>query len=148
MEEILKNVFETTYKEYKDYEQFFKSAAPKIKQQREDFAKYAEQNASNTDLITEHLFEIEAEPQFYQNDLVKLQNRLYITYHNLKDVIEIPPEIKKEIENFPQPRQIYTIKNAATEEIDSEYLKQLKEEAKKQYSETVKQMVERMGKKE
>lgn len=146
--EILENIFEVVYQEYKDYENFFKSTAPKIKQQREDFAKYAEENISNIDLVTEHLFEIEAEPQFYQNDLVKLQNRLYITYQTVKDVIEIPAEIKKEIEAFPQPKQIYTIKNGTAQEIDLEYIGKLKTEAKKQYSVTVKELVSRMGKKE
>jgi len=142
MEEILKNNFEISYQEFKEYEQFLKNAAPKIKKEREEFTQFTIDNSSNTEAITDKLFEIETTPVNYQNDLLKLQNKLITTYHTVKDCIEIPAEIKKEVESLISPKQIYKIKNGEAQEIDPSYTEKIKVESKKYY----KQMLEQMNK--
>jgi len=142
MEEILKNNFEISYQEFKEYEQFLKNAAPKIKKEREEFTQFTIDNSSNTEAITDKLFEIETIPVNYQNDLLKLQNKLITTYHTVKDCIEIPAEIKKEVESLIAPKQVYKIKNGEAQEIDASYTEKIKVESKKYY----KQMLEQMNK--
>lgn len=141
MKEILENHFETVYKEFKEYETFLKSAAKEIKEQNEKFTQFTVDNKDNIDAITSELFEIQSKPHFYQNDLVKLLNRLIHTYEAVKEVIEIPEDIKKEISNFIKPKQFYRIENGNAVEIDTEFLEKSKEEAKKHYTLQVKQLL-------
>lgn len=139
MKETLESIFDSAYNEYKEYETFFKNIAPKIKEQREDFVKFSQDNQDNIELLTDKLFEIETEPVNYQNDLLKLQTKLIHTYNTVKEVIEIPDEIRIEVEKFILPKQIYTIKSGEAVIIDPEYNNKIRTESKKYYNELLKQ---------
>lgn len=131
--QILENIFQTAYSEYKEYETFFKNVAPKIKQQREEFSQKVLNNPNDVENLTEELFDNNTRPVSYQTDLINLQNRLLTTYETVKDVIEIPAEVKKEIETFIKPKQLYKIDKGEAIELDPEYMKQMKIAAKDFY---------------
>jgi len=133
MEEILKNNFEVAYKEYKEYESYFKSAAPKIKEEREQYVKFAEKHKDDLDTLADKLFEIQSVVGLKENDLIKLQVRLITVYEMVKDILEIPADIKKEIEAFVKPKQYYKIEQGEAIEIDPELSRRVKEEGKKYY---------------
>jgi|GEM_PF-4641600 len=134
----MKEQFETAYREYKDYEDFIKKLAPKIKEDREQFQNFINENQSNTDLIAKKMFEINAEPVHYQNDLLNLQIRLIHYYNIIKSEVEIPQEISKEIESFILPNQVYFIKDGEPIEIDPEKNKKFREDVEKEYLKIVK----------
>lgn len=142
MKKALESYFETVYQEYKNYENFFKSIAPQIKEQRENIAKFAVENEADKEIIADKLFEINSVPEFYKNDLVNLQRKVVDTFNAVKEVLEIPAEIIREIEGFIYPKQLYTIKNNAAQEIDVDYIQSLKKEAKKQYEIEIKRFFE------
>lgn len=125
---ILENNFNAAYKEYKDYHSFLKSLAPDIQKSREDLAK-----TQNKDEMIEKAFEVYTKPHYYAEDLIKLQNKLRIILEFSSLVLKIPAEIKEEIENFTQQKQLYRIDKGEAIEIDPDYVKQLTEEAKRQY---------------
>lgn len=139
MKETLEAIFDTAYNEYKEYETFYKNIAPQIKEQREQFIKFSQENQDNIDVLTDKLFDIETEPLNYQNDLLRLQTRLVHTYNAIKEAIEIPAEIKTEVEKFVLSKQIYTIRTGEAIEIDPEYNKKIREEGKKYYKQLLEQ---------
>jgi len=141
MKEILQNNFEVAYKEFKEYETFLKNAAPKIKESREQFVQFSQENNDNTALLTERLFEDQVIPTYYQNDLLKLQNKVITVFETVKDVLEIPAEIKTEVEALIPPKQMYKITAGTAEEIDPEHNSKIKEEAKKYYQEMLEKMM-------
>lgn len=133
--EELKLYFETKYSEYKEYENFLKSAAEEIKAGKEELAKFVTENIDDKEKVAEKVYEIETQPQLYINDLTNLQRNLLEIYKTVSLVVDFPQEIKDEVSKFAQPKQIYTIKNGKAEDIDPEYTKRLKEDAKKYYIE-------------
>lgn len=137
----VENIFETAYKEYKEYETFVKEIAPQIKTERENYQKFVKENLDNLDLCTEKLFEINEKPAHYQNDLILLQKRLIDYYEIAKEVVEIPQEIKTEIESFIKPQQIYFIQNGAAKEINPEKTKELREKVRETYNEIIKNLI-------
>lgn len=134
---ILENNFNAVYQEYKEYQTFLKNSAEEIKKQRENLAKISNDNEEE---IIEKAFEVLTKPHYYAEDLLKLQVRLKSIYDFSKDVLEIPSEIKEEIDKFLVNRQIYRIEKGAPKEIDTEYTKKLTEEAKKHYKEQLKNL--------
>lgn len=138
MKEVLESIFEVNYKEYKDYENFVKALAPLIKKDREDFQEFAKNNLEDESLLVEKMFDINAKPAYYQNDLILLQNRLVYSYETIKDVIEIPQEIKQEIENFVKPQLQYKVESGIAIEIDAEKTEKITKQAKENYLEIIK----------
>lgn len=130
--------FEVVYNEYKQYENFVKEIAPKIKKEREEFDKYVTENLDKQEELLEKLFELNEKPVQFQNDLLKLQVKLIYTYEALKDTIEIPQEIKTEIENFVKPKILFLIDNGEAKEIDPSLNKEIRDKVKAQYTEFVK----------
>lgn len=141
MKELLENAFDTAYNEYKEYETFLKNIAPKIKEQRDSFAQYAIDNSKDTEVLTDKLFEIEVEPMNYQNDLLRLKTRLWNVYQTVKEAIEIPAELKTEIDKFILPVQVYVIKAGQPVEIDPEFNKKMRDEGKKHYKKIIEQQL-------
>lgn len=137
MEEIkiLENNFNVLYKEYKEYEKFLKAKAPEIKKRKEDLAKLPDYDE---DTIVEEVFKAHTQSNYYAEDVIKLQNKLHTVYQFSKEVLDIPAEIEKEIENFLQQKQIYRIENGEAVDIDSEYTNKLTKEAKAHYKNQLK----------
>lgn len=133
MKEILENNFEQVYKEYKEYESYLKSAEEKIKTEREQLPKLLQDNENSQHIIIDKLFELQSLPLIQRQDLLNLNTRLIYTYNAVKDVIEIPEEVKREIEQFMPPKQHYKIESGEAKEIDPQYSKDIKEKAREYY---------------
>jgi hypothetical protein len=73
--------------------------------------------------------------------MMNLLTRLYHTVVAYQDIIEIPQEVKKEVENFKMI-QAYTYKNGEEKEINKEENKQLKELLIQNYDTILKQFGE------
>jgi len=139
----IENIFETAYKEYKEYENFVKEIAPQIKIDRENYQKFVKENVDDLELCSDRLFDINEKPAHYQNDLLLLQNKLINYYEISKEVVKIPQEIKTEIEEFVKQQQIYTIKNGTAEEVNPQKNKEIREKIKEEYTKIVKNFIEK-----
>lgn len=144
MKELLENHFQTVYGEYKEYETFVREIAPKIKTEREEFDKYLQKNLDDVEGAVDRLFDINSKPALYQNDLVNLQSRLIHTYETLKETVEIPVEIKTEIESFKKPKQTYKIEKGNPVEIDEKATEEFKKTVRANYRDIVKASIENL----
>lgn len=129
MEENLKLYFETVYKEYKDYESFVLSIKDKVIQDRENFAKFAQENLEDIDKIVDKIVEINENPILHENDLMRLQMRLVNTYDTVKEIVEIPQEIKEETEKL-RFQQVFKIEDNKAIPINQDKLKTMRERTK------------------
>ena len=143
MTEGLKSQFEIVYQDFKKYEDFLKAESENIKKERENFNEFAVQNKDNMDLVLERLFEINERPTFYREDFQKLGLKLYYTYETLQNVLEIPQEIRTEIENL-KPRYYYNIFEGQAKVIDQEYVDKISSLSKETYKQNLKKYFEQM----
>ncbi len=139
MEEILKNNFETVYKDYKDYESFVSSTKDSINKQREAFKDRAIKE-QNEDLLVNDLFDLSLKPIQSDADLRILRDRLISVYDAYRIVIDFPEEIKQEIKSLQRPLQIYTISKGEQVDIDKEKSDRFREEARKTHLELIKNL--------
>ena len=126
IEEVLKTDFETVYQEYKSYETFIKGIAEEVKKDRAGFAKFAQENSTDADKIVDKIIEVNEKPILYQNDFMRLQLRLVYSYDLIKGIVEIPQEIKTEIENS-RPKQLFKIENGEAVVLDQELIDKIKQ---------------------
>lgn len=143
MEQGLKSQFEIVYQDFKKYEDFLKAESENIKKERENFNEFAVKNKDNIDLVLERLFEINERPTFYREDFQKLGLKLYYTYEALQNVLEIPQEIRTEIENL-KPRYYYNIFEGQAKVIDQEYVDKISSLSKETYKQNLKKYFEQM----
>lgn len=143
MTEGLKSQFEIVYQDFKKYEDFLKAESENIKKERENFNEFAVQNKDNIDLVLERLFEINERPTFYREDFQKLGLKLYYTYEALQNILEIPQEIRTEIENL-KPRYYYNIFEGQPKVIDQEYVDKISNLSKETYKQNLKKYFEQL----
>ena len=138
---IEESIFEGAYKEYKEYETFYNGKLPEIVKKRENFQKFVTENQDDTELLVNMLFDINEKPFHYQNDLVKLQQRLITIYEAYKHLIKVPEDISKEIEGMPKVRTLFFIKDGEAISVDETLTKEIKETTKKSYIDFVQNLL-------
>lgn len=145
--DIIKEIFETTYAEFKQYESYLQQESKKLEADRSNFAKFALENKSNLEEVVEKMFEINEKPALQKNDLVKLQNRLINMYDIVKDVIDIPKEVREEINSLPKPRMSYKIEDDRAVEINKDMNNEIRKFVKDNNMAFVKKIIESQSKK-
>lgn len=96
----IQNRFEVFYKEYSEYDQFVKSDQETKKEgMKKRVEEIWENNASEEDLV-EFNRQITVYPQMYIKDLNALKEKLLVAYDMVEGIVEIPAEIKTEIEQL------------------------------------------------
>lgn len=143
MEEKIKAILEKVYTEFVEYKEFLKD---KIKRPDEIRKEVAEKIKNQTDIdqIKQILFESSEKQMMYQADFIGLQNRLFHTIENYKDLIEIPQEVKKEVENI-KFIQIFKIKNGKEIVVSQEIVDQAKDQIKNLLSKDMEGMLKFFG---
>jgi hypothetical protein len=140
MEEIVKAQLEGVYREYIEYRDYYKSIYKTPEERRDEIAKSVE-TLENKQNILDLVFELNFKYNMHEKDMMNLLTRLYHTVVAYQDIIEIPQEVKKEVENFKMI-QAYTYKNGEEKEINKEENKQLKELLIQNYDTILKQFGE------
>ena len=135
------NYFETIYTEYTNYKKFMEAEAPKIKEERENFQNYVKENSSKVEDLVEKLFDINQTPTFYKADLQRLGVKLLNTYEAYKDLIEIPEDVQKEIQQMTVQKNFFTIVDGKPKEIDPNYTKNIQKTVREQYNEYIKNIL-------
>lgn len=133
MKEIAENIFEVIYKEYKEYETFF---SPKIKtaeERRTEIAKYVVDNKEDQQGIIDKVFESGVGYLFHEKDLNNLKTKLYHTFKAYEDILEIPQEVRLEINNFKIEPLYFIIENGVEKELNKELISNIKNQIRQEY---------------
>lgn len=141
MEEVAKARLEGVYKEFTEYRDYYKSIYKTPEDRRKQIAEKIKDKKEEQDIL-DTVFELNFKYNMYEKDIMNLLTRLYHTAVAYQDIIEIPQEVKKEIENFKMI-QSYTYKNGEEKEINQEENKQLKEALKENYNRILKEFGEK-----
>lgn len=140
MKEILEKVFEKYYQEFKQYDTCANTLAKKVVEDRKNFEKFALENQDNFEDLESMLFQVNEKQILHLQDLAILKARLKIVTEALQDAIDIPEEIKKEVNEFPSITFMYKTNNGEFEEVDSDKIIKFKEAYKKQYEYQINEM--------
>lgn len=124
--DIVKDVFETTYNDYKSYEAQVNSETKSLENDRSNFAKFVLENKDDLDLVLDKMFDVNEKPALQKKDLLILQNKLINAYEVVKDVIDIPKEVREEINALPRQRMSYKLDNGKFVEINKDMNKEIR----------------------
>jgi hypothetical protein len=132
---------EKVWTEYSDYKEFVKTISKPIEELRKEVASKVTIDTTSEE-AQELFFQGFEKTMLHNGDFVNQQNRLFYTVEALKNSIEIPKEIKKELENI-KFIQIFAIKDKKETVINQEALDFTKSQIKEAMSNGVKQFKER-----
>lgn len=148
MKEIAENIFQTTYKEYKDYESFFAKKNKTAEERRQEIAKFVLENQEDQEAVINKVFESGVGYMFHEKDLYTLKVKLYTTYKAYEDILEIPQEVRTEINNFKTDPLYYLIENGVEKELSTDLIQEIKNQIKKEYNKVLEESFKTLEKKE
>lgn len=137
MEEIAKSRLEGVYKEFIEYRDYYKAMYVSPEERRNIIVEKLKQSVDQQEIL-DSVFELNFKYNMHEKDILNLLARLYHTVVAYQDIIEIPPEVKKEVENFKM-LQSYTYKNGEEKEVSEENNKLLKQSLKENYDKILKE---------
>jgi hypothetical protein len=138
MKETLEQRYNTFYEEYKVYNDYAVKIAEQVKKDREDFNKFATENQNNPQELVNKLFEINEKQILHLTDLASLKGRLKIATELLVDVIDIPEEVLKEVNQFPNLEFLYKPSNGEMVAVNEEKIETVKKQWQEMYKEQIK----------
>lgn len=138
MKETLEQRYNTFYEEYKVYNDYAVKIAEQVKKNREDFNKFATENQNNPQELVNKLFEINEKQILHLTDLASLKGRLKIATELLVDVIDIPEEVLKEVNQFPNLEFLYKPSNGEMVAVNEEKIETVKKQWQEMYKEQIK----------
>lgn len=138
MKETLEQRYNTFYEEYKVYNDYAVKIAEQVKKDREDFNKFATENQNDPQELVNKLFEINEKQILHLTDLASLKGRLKIATELLVDVIDIPEEVLKEVNQFPNLEFLYKPSNGEMVAVNEEKIETVKKQWQEMYKEQIK----------
>jgi predicted S18 family serine protease len=136
--ETLEQRYNTFYEEYRVYNDYAVKIAEQVKKDREDFSKFATENQNNPQELVNKLFEINEKQILHLTDLASLKGRLKIATELLVDVIDIPEEVLKEVNQFPNLEFLYKPSNGEMVAVNEEKIETVKKQWQEMYKEQIK----------
>ena len=129
MTENITAYLEKVWTEYSEYKEFIKSISKPIEELRKEVAQKITQETT-AEQAQKLFFEGFEKIMLHNGDFIYQQNRLFYTVEAYKNIIEIPQEIKTEVENI-KFTQIFKIKNNTEVVVSEEVVNQARENLKK-----------------
>lgn len=120
MTENITAYLEKVWTEYSEYKEFIKSISKPIEELRKEVAQKITQETT-AEQAQQLFFEGFEKIMLHNGDFIYQQNRLFYTVEAYKNLIEIPQEIKTEVENI-KFIQIFAIKDKKETVINQEAL--------------------------
>ena len=131
----LENQFEQVYREYKNYEAFYNTIKKSPEERRKETAEYVLQNKEDEQSVIDKVFESGVGYLFYEKDLQLLRDRLVNVFKFVEGVLEIPQEIKTEINSLQISPQFFIVDSSLKAiEVDQNATKRIKEQIKKDFN--------------
>lgn len=137
MEETIKAHLEGVYKEYVEYRDYYKSIYKTPEERRAEIVSKITAESEPQEVL-DSVFTYNFKYNRYEQDIYNLLTRLAHTVRAYQDLIEIPEELLKEVENFKMV-QAYVIKNGEEKEVSKEENEQLKAMLKQNYDRIIKE---------
>jgi len=135
MEDTIKAHLEGVYKEYIEYRDYYKSIYKTPEERRTEIANRITTESEPQEVL-DSIFIYNFKYNRHEQDIYNLLTRLFHTVRAYQDLIEIPEELLKEVENFKMI-QAYTVKNGEEKEINKEENEQLKVLLKQNYDKII-----------
>jgi len=135
MEEIIKSHLEGVYKEFIEYRNYYKSIYKTPEERRKIIAEKVTVETTEDETL-DLVFTYNFKYNRHEADIYNLLSRLYHTIRAYQDLIEIPEELLKEVENFKMI-QAYTFINGEEKELNKEENEQIKTALKQNYEKIV-----------
>ncbi len=135
MEEIIKSHLEGVYKEFIEYRNYYKSIYKTPEERRKIIAEKVTVETTEDETL-DLVFTYNFKYNRHEADIYNLLSRLYHTIRAYQDLIEIPEELLKEVENFKMI-QAYTFINGEEKELNKEENEHIKTALKQNYEKIV-----------
>lgn len=132
MEETATAYLEKVWTEYSEYKEYIKTIAKPIEELRKEVAQKITPQTTSEE-AQEYVFQGFEKIMLHNGDFINQQNRLFYTIEAYKNIIEIPQEIKKEVENL-KFLQIFAVKDGKETVINQEALDFTREQIKNSFS--------------
>lgn len=128
IEKQLLNQFEVSYKEYKDYSDFFEKNNKEVTEGMSNQVKDIIDNPKDLEKATQFILDTKTLPVLYATDLNNLKERVLSQYDLLKDIIEIPQQAKQILDErqIDKNKLMYIIDKGAPIEVNPELIKTYK----------------------
>lgn len=129
LEKILLNKFEITYKEYKDYNDFYNITSENVKATMKNKVKELISQPDDLQKATEFVINTQALPMLHALDLNILKETVLTAYSICKDIIEIPEQIRLEMNELTQSKSniMFTIDKGEAKELHPELIQKYKD---------------------
>lgn len=124
----LLNQFEISYKEYKDYFDFYEKNNKEVTEKMAEKVKDIVNNPNDLEKATQFILDTKTSPLLYATDLNNLKERVLSQYDLIKDIVEIPEEVKKVMEEqqVNKNKLMYIIEKGEPVEVNSAQIKEYK----------------------
>lgn len=132
MNEQQLNYLEKVFVEYIEYKNYLKSIIKPVPELLKEVAEKINDKTTE-EQATEIYMDVIGVQKLHQEDFFNQQQRLFYTVEAYKDIMEIPQEIKTEIENL-KFLQCFAVKNNKTEIVDQQAIDFTKEQIRNEMS--------------
>lgn len=128
IEKQLLNQFEISYKEYKDYSDFYEINNAKVTEGMKDQVNDIINNPEDLERAAKFILDTKTTPTLYATDLNNLKERVLSQYDLIKDVVEIPQEVRQvlEAQQINKNKLMYTIDKGSPVEVNKELIESYK----------------------
>lgn len=129
LEKVLLNKFEVSYKEYKEYDNFYNSISEGVKSTMKDKVKDLVSQPEDLEKATEFVISTQALPMMYAIDLNILKETVLNSYNMCKDIVEVPGDVKAEMEELASSKSklMFRIEKGQAKELDPELIQKYKD---------------------
>lgn len=133
---------EKVWTEYSEYKEYIKTVAKPVEELRKEVAQRITPQTTSEE-AQEYVFQGFEKIMLHNGDFINQQNRLFYTVEAYKNIIEIPQEIKKEVESL-KFLQIFAIKDKKETVINQEALDFTRNQIKANFSKGLEEFKRRL----
>ena len=139
---ILEDIFEQVYTEFSEYDDFISKVSKQIENDRKNYQKFARDNRDNVEALYEKMYEINEKPVMYGNDHIALQTKIVTIYDVVKDIIDIPKDVRERINMLPRRKMYFKIDNGEPVEINPQYNENIRKQARSESEPFIKRIIQ------
>lgn len=135
MSKQLQNKFNTVFKEWKEYKDFFLSNIEEQNEKVKTVVPDLAQNLDDEDKILQFFYDTRLYPKMYEGDFNLLSLKLVTVYDTVKGEVEVSEDQQKELDDLLKgyrSTQRFIIRSGKAEPINEELIEKTKEQFKKQ----------------
>lgn len=130
--QIIQNNFEQIYREWFEYNEFFKTLEKNPEKRKERLADLANKGVAEEELISE-IFDSGIGYEFHKKDLDILAQRLISAYKTVEGFLEIPKEALDNIKELSLSQTLYVIEKEQPRALDQELIEKVKQSIRKEF---------------